>query len=175
MEASKRPSEAALGFPVLDGRLVLLGTKMRHIGAGWINGYGGGRKLYESFAECMARELEEGCGLVADPEEVDNVAVLYVSRVDQDGNLSTSRILIYLIPRWTGKVSANTVEMHGNGWHEISELPFRRMTPDLRAWLPEILSGERLIINVRLGPNDELLGLVEIWPADNWPEDWPHH
>jgi len=169
MKNGKVLSEATLGFPLAEkDTKVLMGFKTRSIGEDCLAGFGGGIELYETGPESLARELKEECGLIARPEDCENVAVMYSLNNQPDGTFFVCRVLIYFIRTWTGKV-VDTDEMRDNHWRDISNLPYKDMLPDLEGWLPELLGGEQLIINVHYSPfQKELLAPVEIMPIEDY-------
>ena len=142
--------QAILCFPVKDGK-VLLGKKVKKIGAGYWNGYGGGIEEGETPLEAAVRELEEECGLVADPKYMEKVAIANLTNTKTDGEKFVCQVHVFIARRWTGKPKP-TDEMATPTWFYLDKLPLRDMMSGDRMWLPTVLRGQKLIVSARYGP-----------------------
>jgi 8-oxo-dGTP diphosphatase len=121
---------------VLEGDSVLLIEKKRGHGAGRINGPGGKLESDESLAHCALRETLEETGITACDPMLHGV-FKFVDRVDQQW-----LGYIYVAHQHTG--SAVETEEARPIWTPIRDIPYSRMWPDDRYWLPRVLAGERL-------------------------------
>ncbi len=121
---------------VVDANRVLLIEKKRGHGAGLINGPGGKLEPGETPLQCAIRETqEETCVLAIEPvlkgqfKFVDLVARQWFG-------------YIYVAHAHQG-VARETPE-GAPLWVDLEALPFDRMWPDDRYWLPRVLAGEHL-------------------------------
>ena len=64
-----------LVFPIDGHNRILLGCKKRGFGQGKYNGFGGKIEPGETFRQCAVRELYEESGLVANPQDLECVAL----------------------------------------------------------------------------------------------------
>lgn len=117
-------------FVIQDGQILLI-HKKRGLGAGKINGPGGRLDDGETPAECAIREVEEE--LRISPTGVDEIGELQFQF--RDG---------YSIHVWVYRASGfvGTPEETDEAdplWTSIDEIPYDRMWPDDRIWLPLLL------------------------------------
>jgi 8-oxo-dGTP diphosphatase len=117
-------------FVITDGQILLI-HKKRGLGAGKINGPGGRLDEGETPAECAVREVEEE--LRISPSGVGEVGELQFQFVDG-----------YSIHVWVFRASGfvGTPEETDEAeplWTSIDEIPYDRMWPDDRIWLPLLL------------------------------------
>lgn len=160
--------QATLCFPVGNGR-VLLAKKMKKIGAGFWNGYGGGIEGNETPLEAAVRELREECGLVAHPEHMKKVAVVNFTNTKSDGNKFVCQVHVFLARSWTGEPNP-TDEMQSPTWFDLNELPLEEMMAADRMWLPTALRGQMIVASASYGPfQKELLGPVSVKKVDRLP------
>ena len=161
----KTLKEATVTFPVRDGQ-VLLGMKMRKIGAGCWNGYGGGVEQEDESIEATAiRELEDESKLVASKLQLSKVAVCYFTNMKSDSTTFVSKVHVYLFQVGTEE-PVSTDEMTEPTFFPFDKLPLDAMMPADRYWVPRILAGECLIVRASYGPfQKKLLGPVHIRTA----------
>lgn len=117
-------------FVIIEDQILLI-HKKRGLGAGKINGPGGRLDDGETPFECAVREVEEE--LRISPSGVDEVGELQFQFVDG-----------YSIHVWVFRASgfAGTPEETDEAdplWASIDEIPYDRMWPDDRIWLPLLL------------------------------------
>ena len=117
-------------FVIIEDQILLI-HKKRGLGAGKINGPGGRLDDGETPFECAIREVEEE--LRISPSGVDEVGELQFQFVDG-----------YSIHVWVFRASgfAGTPEETDEAdplWASIDEIPYDRMWPDDRIWLPLLL------------------------------------
>lgn len=122
----------------LRGDELLLGLKKKGFGAGKWNGFGGKVEQGEGVLAAAARELLEECGLSAAHEEIDEMA-----RIDFFfGDKGVFECHAFSVRQWRGEPRESD-EM-SPGWWPLGKLPWERMWPSDKYWLPRALAGERL-------------------------------
>lgn len=117
---------------------ILLGMKKRGFGEGRWNGFGGKIKDGEDIMVAAKREFEEetGAGLL----EISKRAVLEFYYEDSDEIMETH---LFTATEFDGEI-LETEEMR-QAWFGIDEIPFDKMWPDDRHWLPLLLAGKNFI------------------------------
>lgn len=139
--------EATLCFPIRDGRILLI-EKKRGLGAGKIHGPGGKLEPGETPAEAVRREVREE---VATP--VPSVAKLGELEFVM-GESTWMLVHVYRAPGLEGE-AAETPEAIPR-WYALDEIPFGRMWPDDRYWLPLVLAERRFKGFFRFGGSEDL-------------------
>lgn len=122
---------------LLRGDSVCLGAKLRGLGAGRWNGFGGKVEAGETVREAARRETFEEARVR--PLDLELVAVLRFYFPD---GLLDQEAHVFLTRRWKGQPAA-TAEMKPD-WFPIDGLPYAEMWPDNRYWLSLALKGVRL-------------------------------
>ncbi len=126
-------------FCVRNGK-VLLALKKKKIGAGWLNGYGGGVEEQDNtIADAAVRELQEESLIAAKAEHAEQVAHIVFSFE----GIPKLECHVFIVREWCGE-PIETDEMGEPEWHPIDSLPKDRMWLGDRLWLPRILEGETL-------------------------------
>lgn len=170
MQEEKTLLNATVCFLAKDGE-ILLGLKTKKIGKDCWNGYGGGVEEDETVEETAVRELlEETGGVVALPEHLEKIAIVYFHNTKSDGETFTCRVHFFLVRQWRGEAK-ETEEMIRPTWFDTSNLPFDQMMPADREWLPIALRGQKIIAEARFGPFQKtLLAPVKIKYVDDFPD-----
>ena len=150
MKEEKVLIDAVLGYLVKDDK-VLMARKAKKIGEGCWSGYGGGIDGGETEMQALLRELKEESGLTATEEFLEKVAIIDFHNTKSDGQKFICKVHIYLISNWSG-VPVETDEMLSPTWFDINSLPFEEMMPSDKDWLPQLLSGKKMIASAYLGP-----------------------
>ncbi len=114
---------------------ILLGLKLEGFGEGKINGPGGKIEGNESIKTAAARELNEEFCLVAEEEDLVQVAFLHFYF---DGN-HIFDCYVFFARQWQGE-PAETKEMRPK-WYPLSDIPYKKMWIDDVEWLPLVLAG----------------------------------
>ena len=122
---------------VHDDTHILLGMKKRGFGAGRWNGFGGKVNLGETIEAAARRELFEECGLQA--EVLEKRGVL---RFEFAASPETLEVHVFGVVKYGGQ-PVETEEMRPH-WFRLTDIPFDKMWPDDRHWLPLYLEGKRL-------------------------------
>ena len=154
---------ATLCFPVSDVR-VLLGVKMKmkKIGAGCRNGWGGGSDFGETASESIVRKVYEKGRVRAHPRDFEKVAVVDFTNHKTDGSIFVCRVHTYLLHHWDGEFRPTT-EMADPQWFEKQNLPLDDMMPADRIWMPPLMAGRKMFVQASYGPFQKtLLGEVKI-------------
>lgn len=132
--------EFTLAF-VRKGDQILLGKKLKKIGAGRWNGFGGKIESGETVEEAMARELVEECGLTA--LKSNKRAVLnFAFRDEPSKNLV---VHVFEVTEFSGE-PIDTDEMLPK-WFDVNSVPYHEMLPADKSWFPPVLEGETVLAN----------------------------
>ena len=121
---------------VVANSQILLGYKKRGFGASWWNGFGGKVREGESILEAAGRELTEECGLVANAFEQQAVLRFYLQNDQTELEVHLFRVTDYK------NEPIETEEMRPQ-WFYFNEIPFDKMWPDDRFWMPYFLEGKK--------------------------------
>ncbi|MEA1909616.1 MAG: 8-oxo-dGTP diphosphatase [Patescibacteria group bacterium] len=171
MKEEKVLLEATLCFLVRDDK-VLLGKKMKKIGAGCWNGYGGGiEKTDSSVEEGALRELrEETKGVIAKLKDLKKIAIVDFHNTMSDGREFVCTVHCFLVHDWKGDIQ-ETDEMITPTWFNIGGLPLDEMMPADREWLPRALLGQKLHAKAYLSPfQQESTQPVQVEYVDSFSE-----
>lgn len=134
-------TETTLCFPVVGTppRKVLLGLKKRGIGTGKYYGFGGKVESDEQVEDAVMRELEEESGLVIVKTALENKG--FIEFLPQ-----FSRAHLYVVKKWEGEPH-ETDEMKPE-WFEIERIPYESMWRTDREWMPMLLAGKRVELEI---------------------------
>ena len=169
MRKEKVLLNAVLCLPVKEDK-ILLGLKMKKIGKGCWNGYGGGIDDEETPEQSIMRELEEEAKVKAFPNALEKVAIIDSRNNKTDGSVFVCRVHIYLLHQWEGDFQP-TDEMAKPTWFKKKELPLDEMMPADREWLPIVLAGKKIIGEVEYWPFQKtLLKKVELQYVDSFSD-----
>ena len=114
---------------------ILLGMKKRGFGEGRWNGFGGKVQLGETIEEAARRELQEECGLEAEALEKRGVLTFEMATSEE-----ILEIHVYDVVSYRGE-PVESEEMRP-AWFRLTDIPFDKMWPDDRHWLPRFLEGQ---------------------------------
>ncbi len=131
---------ATLVFPV-RGNEVMLAQKMTKIGAGYLNGWGGGVEEGETIVAGAAREFNEESGASVDLDDLTKVCIAHFKNNKIDGSVFVCTVHIFTTRIWHGEI-ISTPAMAMPRWHPVSSLRYERLMPADYFLLERILSGE---------------------------------
>lgn len=114
---------------------ILLGMKKRGHGAGKWNGFGGKVEEGETIEEAAVREIKEESGIKV--REINKLGVIEFIYQDGSGNME---VHIFHAKEFRGS-PAESEEMRPK-WFDINEIPYDKMWPDDKYWLPMFLDGK---------------------------------
>jgi len=133
-QAWKPTEKATLLFVIKGGRILLI-HKKRGLGAGKINGPGGRVQPGETPKECAIREVEEELLITArGVERVGTVRFQFVDGYGIEAEVFTARGFDGT-PTETDEATPL--------WFDLNELPYDRMWPDDRIWMPLMFAGKK--------------------------------
>jgi len=128
---------ATICFPIRNGE-VYLAEKKDGFGIGFLNGYGGKMDEGDVNIEAAAmREIQEESGVLIRAEDLEKVAILDFI----NGETHKFECHVYIFRKWE---FVETEEMKKAEPFSLSELPFERMFPADRKWIPLVLGGEKI-------------------------------
>ena len=125
---------ATLCFIHKDSR-ILLGMKKRGMGVGFWSGFGGKVKEGETIEEAAKREVKEEAGIV--PLNLEKRGVL---KFQFEGRHEILEVHVFSCSNFEGEIR-ETEEMKP-GWFKLEEIPFEKMWPGDKHWLPLLLEGK---------------------------------
>lgn len=165
---------ATLVFPVRnterDGQ-VMLATKMKKIGAGCLNGWGGGVEEGESLLESAAREFGEEADAVVSPEDLEKIGIVHFKNHKSDGSVFVCTVHVYTVSKWSGEIHS-TEEMENPQWYSVADIPLEKLMRADPYWLPRMLSGEKGIAWAEYEPYQKaLIGEVKFEPILGFEEE----
>lgn len=134
MDLRKKLNIATLVFPVKDDQ-VLLGIKVRKIGAGCWNGWGGAQEERETVRQAARREFEKESGLIAEIEDLEYVGKVTFNNL-KNGISFKVLVHVFILRKWQGELKPRLAEMKDPRFWSIKSLPFDQMMPSDRDWLP---------------------------------------
>ncbi len=163
---------------LLTGDEVDLALKLKNIGAGSLNSWGGGTDPDETLEECAVRELKEESGgkispelgINADPNDLEKVAIIDFHNTKDDGTIFVAKVHFYFLRKWTGTAIA-TDEMGTPYKYSINDLPLDEMMLGDRDFVPQIFAGKKVVGSVYYRKQQsELVKPSEIFEVEVLPE-----
>ncbi len=115
---------------------ILLGMKKRGFGKGRWNGFGGKVKDGEGVKEAAKRELFEEIGIKAN--KLEKVGLI---NFEFEASDEAPEVHFFRIEDWSGDPRESD-EMKPE-WFHVDEIPFDKMWPDDKYWMPLFLRGEK--------------------------------
>lgn len=127
-----------------DTTKVLLGLKLRKVGLGKRNGYGGGVKKRESTKAATVRELSEELGVLVSPEDLQEKGFLNITVRKMAWRNDCHDLHIFTLRQWQGGFKEDETEgIIDPQWFDINALPDDLIDSD-KAWLPYILHNNKV-------------------------------
>lgn len=145
----------------IAGQEVLLGLKKTGFGTGKVVGVGGHVEAGERPAEAACREVREEVHVeVAEHDLVLAGTVDFVFPSRPEWNMFTT---VYLTERWDGEPGES--EEIAPQWYPVHRLPVEHLWADAEHWLPVMVSGQRVAVQVVLAEDNESVAEVhsEAW------------
>ena len=118
---------------------ILLAMKKRGFGIGKYNGVGGKIKQGETPEEAMIRETTEEINVT--PIKYEKVGFIEFDEYYK-GKKENVAFHLYFVTEWEGKPTESE-EMNPK-WFNIKDIPYDKMLPDDKHWLPLVLEGKRI-------------------------------
>lgn len=140
METNPGLGRAVLVFLVKDDQ-VLLALKKKKIGAGLLNGYGGGIEPNETSIEAAIREVGQEAGVNLDKVDLEGRGVINFHKPKPDG-IFVCEVHIFVATYWQGTPQESD-EMGEPRWFPINNLPFGDMMPGDELWMSYVLNHDR--------------------------------
>ena len=119
---------------------ILLGLKKKGFGSGKFVGFGGKIEPTETVEQAAVRELLEETSITALPgqlKKAGTLTFLFPAKPVWD-----HYVHVYILNSWNGFPQESS-EMEPF-WFNVHEIPYDRMWPDGRHWIPRALNGEKL-------------------------------
>jgi mutator protein MutT len=118
---------------------ILLAMKKRGFGEGKYNGVGGKIENGETPEEAMIRETQEEIAVT--PIEYEKVGIIEFDEFYK-GKKEKVMFHLYVASEWKGEPTESD-EMKPE-WFDIQSIPYDKMFPDDKYWLPLILEGRKI-------------------------------
>jgi len=152
--------QATLCFLIKGNKEILLAFKKKGFGAGKWNGVGGKldfNKRDKNIFDTAIREMKEEIGVKI--KDMERVAILNFHYSYLTNSEKEWPVHVFLVKDWEGEPKESE-EMKPK-WFKIKKIPFNKMWPDDKFWLPKILKGEKLKAKFNFKPG-ELIDSYEI-------------
>lgn len=118
---------------------ILLAMKKRGFGEGKYNGIGGKIENNETPEQAMIRETQEEISVT--PIDYEKAGLIEFDEYYK-GIKQKLAFHLYIVHKWNGTIS-ETEEMKPQ-WFSINEIPYNKMFPDDKYWLPLVLKGKKI-------------------------------
>lgn len=118
---------------------ILLALKKRGFGEGKYNGVGGKLENNETPEEAMIRECKEEIGVT--PTSYEKVGYIHFDEYYK-GKKEQIAFHLYTVTEWEGEITESE-EMRPQ-WFFIDKIPYEKMFPDDKHWLPYIIQGKKI-------------------------------
>lgn len=131
---------------------ICLAKKRRGFGVDRWNGAGGKIEKHDKTIEDGAkREAKEEIGVVIiEMKKIAELEFYFPGNPNWD-----QKVHAYFCERWEG-APTESEEMKPM-WYSVSEIPYNKMWPDDKFWLPKVLKGDRIKGSFKFGENDVIL------------------
>lgn len=129
---------------------VLLGMKKIGFGTGWWNGFGGKVREGEDLVQTAIREVEEEVGIKV--KKLEERGVLYF-HFKKDPEVK--EVHVFDAGRFEGKPKESK-EMKPK-WFAVSHIPYEKMWPADRHWIPVFLKGLKFEGKINFDENKKVI------------------
>ncbi|MEZ2388775.1 8-oxo-dGTP diphosphatase [bacterium RCC_150] len=161
-------AHVTLCFLLRDGNAgteVLLGRKKTGFGMGKVVGVGGHLELGETPAEAACREVHEEIHVLVEEQDLVLAGTVdFVFPARAQWNMFTT---VYLTEQWTGEPGES--DEIAPQWYQVAGLPVERMWADAEHWLPAMISGQRIAVQVVLADDNESVAEVHTEALESSP------
>ena len=130
---------------------ILLALKKRGFGSGKYNGIGGKIEAKETIEQAMLRETKEEINVI--PEKYVEAAKIVFNEYFNN-QPTIIEMHVFVTEKWTND-PIESEEMRPK-WFKLSNIPYDKMWPDDRLWLPLVLDGNKIIAKFKLNENDKI-------------------
>ncbi len=139
----EKAMKATLVFPIKNGH-ILLARKMKKVGAGKWNGFGGKPEPQDiSIRDTACRELfeETGHGINTTPEDLIPKALIDFFFFQNNSTTADFSVVVYTTETFSGEATG-TEEMQTPTWFPIESIPYEEMLPADKEFIPKVLSAK---------------------------------
>jgi len=137
---------------VIKDEQILLAQKKRSFGEGKFNGVGGKVEVGETIEEAMIRETKEEIGIV--PIDYTQRATIYFDEYVKGEQMQVVMNL-FVAKDFEGQLQESD-EMRPE-WFALDNIPFEKMFPDDKLWMPILLEGKNFEGYFKFDENFNLL------------------
>ena len=133
---------------------ILLAMKKRGFGKGRWNGVGGKLDPGETIEEAATREAKEEINVIV--KDLKKVAIIdFYFKPNTPKESFNQQAHVYFCYKWDG-IPEETEEMNPK-WYKQDKIPYSKMWPDDRYWLPEVLKGKKINASFNFDEDDEVV------------------
>jgi len=126
--------------------------KKRGFGVGKYNGIGGKIEKDETPEDAMIRETQEE--ILVTPTNYEQVGII---EFDEYYKAKKENVVFYLYMVYDWKGEPQETEEMNPSWFNINEIPYDKMFPDDKYWLPLVLEGKKIKAYFEFDENWNLL------------------
>lgn len=140
---------------------ILLGMKKRGFGEGWWNGFGGKVEEGENIDEAAIRETREEVGIQVEKMEKRGMILFHF-----EGDPDPIEMHIFAVLESQGEPQKSE-EMKPE-WFDKDKIPYEKMWPADRQWMPIYLEGKYFGGDVYFTPDKEVINfdIHEVAPQE---------
>ena len=142
-------------FRVQDGRVLLQERPVEKLWGGILNGPGGKIEAGERPEDAAVREFGEETALELARFEARGCIELLLPAPKP----MVLKVDIFLADSFSGEPVAREGQL---SWHQLDNLPFDRMWPDQRYWLPAVLDGYSVTAKVSYATEALVISKMDI-------------
>ncbi len=139
MEQRQQKREGVICFLEKEERYLLALVEYAETNRKW-NGVGGFINEDESITDAVVRHMQEQLSVVIEKKDLN-----YRARIIEHNDLI---LHIFFVDKWTGQLKTVESSIKQIQWFTSNQIPYDAMWPDNTYWLPEILSGKKIIASI---------------------------